>query len=725
VQHAGGQTPSACCPEHTLRRTLASALVASGNDPRSGTTYYGLNRGLRRCFGICRPEGSHDGAKHRHRSLGGYLRRNLRQWHWHNRFELGAPSTTLASANAREQERVRSNAIAELDRAKTAFFTNVSHEFRTPLAVILGVVDDMLGKTDQALRDSSREELSVIRRNGLRLLKLVNTVLAFSKVEAGRIRAVYGPTDLAAFTTELASGFRSTMEKAGLTFRVESEALPEPVYVDPDMWEKIVLNLLSNAFKFTLQGEVSLTLKCVENAAQLLVKDTGIGIQEDEVPRIFERFHRVEGAQGRTQEGTGIGLALVQELVALHGGTIRAESVLGKGTTFIVSIPLGMKHLPADRILADPAPISPGLAASVYAEEAGRWLSGTKEDGKFPEAEISPTSHGGDRPFVLVADDNSDMRDYFRSLLQGRYTVQTVADGEQALAAVRARKPDLVLSDVMMPTLDGFSLLRRLRAGPETQAIPVIMISARAGEDEKIEGMEQGADDYLVKPFGFRELLARVRSHLELARMRRETTERERKLRAEADSQRALLETVLNEMPAGVVIAQAPSGSVVLANRQAEEILQRPVMSLRRIEDYAPYQLFRLDGQQYDTEDQPLARSLRGEVVFGEELRYLRPDGTFRVLLTNSAPVRDEAGTIVAGAVAFQDITDLRMAQEELLRRSNDVIQELAGKLISAQEEERKRIARDLHDDFAQRLALRHAMELHHERRCRGHAHCG
>lgn len=627
---------------------------------------------------------------------------------YRNFFDLIAAqmATTIASANAREQERVRSNAIAELDRAKTAFFTNVSHEFRTPLALILGVVDDMLAKTDPPLRDSSREELSVVRRNGLRLLKLVNTVLAFSQVEAGRIRAVYGPTDLAAFTTELASGFRSTMEKAGLTFRVESEALPEPVYVDPDMWEKIVLNLLSNAFKFTLQGEVSLTLKCVENAAQLLVKDTGIGIQKDEVPRIFERFHRVEGAQGRTQEGTGIGLALVQELVTLHGGTIRAESVLGKGTTFIVSIPLGMKHLPADRILSDTAPISPGLAASVYAEEAGRWLSGTKDDGKFPETEISPTAHGGDRPFILVADDNSDMRDYFRSLLQGRYTVQTVADGEQALAAVRARKPDLVLSDVMMPTLDGFSLLRRLRSDPETQAIPVIMISARAGEDEKIEGMEQGADDYLVKPFGFRELLARVRSHLELARMRRETAERERKLRAEADSQRALLETVLNQMPAGVVIAQAPSGSVVLANRQAEEILRRPVMSLRRIEDYADYQLFRLNGQQYDTGDQPLARSLRGEVVFGEELRYMRPDGTFRVLLTNSAPVRDEAGTIVASAVAFQDITDLRMAQEELLRRSNDVIQELAGKLISAQEEERKRIARDLHDDFAQRLAL-------------------
>jgi len=186
-----------------------------------------------------------------------------------------------------------------------------------------------------------------------------------------------------------------------------------------------------------------------------------------------------------------------------------------------------------------------------------------------------------------------------------------------------------------------------------------------------------------------------------------EAAERERKLRADADSQRALLETVLNQMPAGVVIAKAPSGEVVLANNEAKQILQRPVGELRSVEEYSEYQIFRLDGQAYPTQEQPLARSiLHGEVVIGEELRYLRPDGTFRVLFTNSAPVRDKTGAIVASVVTFQDITDLRLAQEELLRQSNDVIHDLAGKLISAQEEERRRIARDLHDDVAQRIAL-------------------
>jgi PAS domain S-box-containing protein len=306
-----------------------------------------------------------------------------------------------------------------------------------------------------------------------------------------------------------------------------------------------------------------------------------------------------------------------------------------------------------------------------------------------------------------VADDNADMRDYLQSLLSDRYTVETVPDGEQALSAIERRKPALVLADVMMPRLDGIGLLRRLRADPETQSIPVIMVSARAGKDEIVEGMEHGADDYLAKPFNSRELLARVQSHIGLARTRREATERERKLRAEADSQRALLETVLNQMPAGVVIAKAPSGEVVLANNQAKQILQRSVGELRSVEEYSQYQIFRLDGRPYNTLEQPLARSiLYGEVVMGEELRYLRPDGTFRVLFTNSAPVRDEAGAIVASVVTFQDITDLRLAQEELLRQSNDVIHDLAGKLIIAQEEERRRIARDLHDDVAQRIAL-------------------
>ena len=646
---------------------------------------------------------------------------------YRNFFDLVAAriGATIASTRAREQEHARLNAIAELDHAKTAFFTNISHEFRTPLTLILGVVDDMLAKTepelrDSSLRDSRHEELSVVRRNGVRLLKLVNALLDFSAVEAGRVRATYRPTDLAAFTKELASSFRSIMEKAQLTFRVESRTLPEPVYVDSEMWERIVLNLLSNAFKYTLQGEVVVELSCVENCAQLTVKDSGIGIQTEELPRIFQRFHRVEDARGRTHEGTGIGLALVQELVKLHGGSIRAESVPSKGTTFVVSIPFGKKHLPSDRVREDRSEdrshASEGLATG-YAEEAQRWLVGIETMDNSSPFTTSVPSPMGERPVILVADDNADMRDYLLSLLSERYTVETVPDGEQALAAIGRRKPALVLADVMMPRLDGFSLLRRLRADPETQSIPVIMVSARAGKDEIVEGMEHSADDYLAKPFNSRELLARVQSRIALARIRHEATERERKLRAEADSQRALLEIVLNQMPAGVVIAKAPSGEVMLTNNQAKQILQRSVAELRSVEEYSQYQLFRRDGRAYRTEEQPLARSiLQGEVVMGEELRYLRPDGTFRVLFTNSAPVRDEAGAIIASVVTFQDITDLRLAQEELLRQSNDVIHDLAGKLITAQEEERRRIARDLHDDVAQRIALlSNKMEMLHQ----------
>ena len=628
---------------------------------------------------------------------------------YRNFFDLVAAriGATIASTRAREQERARLNAIAELDHAKTAFFTNISHEFRTPLTLILGVVDDMLAKTAPEVRDSRYAELSAVRRNGVRLLRLVNALLDFSGVEAGRVRATYRPTDLAAFTKELASSFSSIMEKARLTFRVESHTLPEPVYVDPEMWERVVLNLLSNAFKYTLQGEVVVELSCVENCAQLMVKDTGIGIQPEELPRIFERFHRVEDVRGRTHEGTGIGLALVQELIKLHGGSIRAESVPGTGTTFFVSIPFGKKHLPSDRVREDRSQVPEGLAIGGYAEEAQRWLLGIESMDTSSQFKTPVPLLMGDRPVVLVADDNADMRDYLKTLLSDRYTVETVTDGEQALAAIERRKPALVLADVMMPRLDGIGLLRRLRANPETQAIPVIMVSARAGKDEIVEGMEHSADDYLAKPFNSRELLARVQSHIGLARIRHEAAERERKLRAEADSQRALLETVLNQLPAGVVIAKAPSGEVVLANNQAKQILQRPIVELRSVEEYSQYQIFRLDGRAYTTQEQPLARSIQhGEVVMGEELRYLRPDGTFRVLFTNSAPVHDETGAIVASVVTFQDITDLRLAQEELLRQSNDVIHDLAGKLITAQEEERRRIARDLHDDVAQRIAL-------------------
>ena len=444
--------------------------------------------------------------------------------------QLGEANQQLKRANeelARLYEQLQ-----ELDNLKTQFFSNVSHEFRTPLTLMLAPLEDLLAKPEGTLPPEDRAQLAMVQRNGLRLQTLVNTWLDFSRLEAGRAQAVYEPVDLAAFSAELASAFRAAIEQAGMRLIVDCPPLPEPVYVDRGMWETTVLNLLSNALKFTWEGQIEVVLRQVGEAAELAVRDTGTGIAPEEVPRLFERFHRVQGARGRTHEGTGIGLAMVRELVALHGGTVRVESVYGQGSTFTVLVPLGSAHLPADRIRATGPSTSTALSANPQVEEALRWLPdpgptvlGAAEPPAHAQCETSPhrsAPHEEPSPVrrarIVLADDHVDMRNYVGRLLRERYEVETVADGEAALAAVHARRPDLVLTDVMMPGLDGFGLLRQLRSDPRTRAIPVIMLFARAGEDAHVEGLEAGADDYLIKPFSARELLARVGAQLEAAR---------------------------------------------------------------------------------------------------------------------------------------------------------------------------------------------------------------
>ena len=476
----------------------------------------------------------------------------------------GHIGTSIADARAYEEERKRAEALAEIDRAKTAFFSNVSHEFRTPLTLMMGPLEDTLAQSVR-LPPTDRERLQLAHRNALRLLKLVNTLLDFSRIEAGRIHASYEPTDLAALTAELASVFRSTIERAGVRLVVDCPPLSQPVYVGREMWEKIVLNLISNAFKFTFAGEIEVALRETDAAVELTVRDTGTGIPADEIPRLFERFHRVTGARGRSYEGSGIGLALVQELVKLHGGSVRVDSEVDRGSRFIVSLPHGKAHLPADRIHTARSLPSAGVRAEAYIEEVSRWLpdaaSATPVMDEFPiqaledlgagtAPEPQPSAHLSGRR-ILLADDNADMRAYVRRLLVQRgYEVEAVADGLAALRAARQRKPDLVLTDVMMPGLDGFGLLRELRADPALAENPVIVLSARAGEEARIEGMQAGADDYLIKPFSARELLARVESHLNMARFRRETTEAMR-------FRTVQFETLLNQAPLGVYLVDA------------------------------------------------------------------------------------------------------------------------------------------------------------------------
>ncbi len=468
----------------------------------------------------------------------------------------GQIDAAISEAQAHEAERRRAEALAEIDRAKTAFFSNVSHEFRTPLTLLLGPLESALA--DPRVPSALRRPLELAQRNAERLRKLVNTLLDFSRIEAGRVQAAFEPTDLAALTRDLASTFRSAMEQAGLTFEVDCTPLDEPVHVDREMWEKIVLNLLSNALKFTFEGHVAVRLRHDADRALLEVSDTGVGVPPSELPRLFERFHRVEGTRGRTHEGSGIGLALVQELVKQHGGTIEAESDLGRGTTFRIRLPFESANLSADRIKRAASGLPAATGARAFVQEALGWLDAAPEATARTLSALAEAAPGtDDRRFastygsrIVLADDNADMRAYLTDLLARHYELEAVADGEQALEAVRRRPPDLLLSDVMMPRLDGFGLLARLRADDALRHVPVVLLSARAGEEARIEGLDAGADDYLIKPFSARELLARIGALLELTEMR-SAIEAASRLRS------AQVETLLKEAPLGVYLVDA------------------------------------------------------------------------------------------------------------------------------------------------------------------------
>ncbi len=585
-------------------------------------------------------------------------------------------ATAVANARAYEEERKRAEALAELDKAKTQFFSNVSHEFRTPLTLMLGPLDEVLEKASARLDSGEQQQLEVTRRNALRLLKLVNTLLDFSRLEAGRVHAVYEPTDLASVTVEIASVFRSAMEKAGLRFAVQCERIDEPVYVDRNMWEKIILNLLSNAFKFTFEGEVALELRAVNGLVELSVRDTGVGIPTEERNRIFERFHRIESTRGRTYEGTGIGLALVQELVKLHGGTVRVESFQGAGSTFTVSIPLGTAHLPADRIGVERTSASAAVGGDAYVDEALRWLpnaSGgvvelhteTTAGSEMATGAVAPEDR---RDVILIADDNADMREYLVHLLRDQYIVHAVEDGKRAVEAVRALRPSLVLSDVMMPGLDGIGVVNAIRSDDSLKSTPVILLSARAGEEARVEGLQTGADDYLVKPFTARELTARVSTHVKLANLRREGAERESRLRAQAERERNRLQELLAQAPAAIGLMSGPEHRWVYVNEQYLHVTGRESTSDfvgKTIRESLP-----------EIETQPFTDLLdevyrTGQPYFGREVKARlnraqsgQPEEAYFDFVYQ--PVTDTQGAVEGILVHAIEVTDKIIARDEI-----------------------------------------------------------
>ncbi|HEY6447197.1 MAG TPA: ATP-binding protein [Acidobacteriaceae bacterium] len=557
----------------------------------------------------------------------------------------------LANANAYEAERKRAEQLAELDLAKTNFFSNVSHEFRTPLTLMLGPLDDLLGETQEPLGERQRGQISVVRRNSLRLLKLVNTLLDFSRIEAGRVQAVYEPVDLGTFTAELASVFRSTIERAGLTYRVDCAALDQPVYVDREMWEKIVLNLISNAFKFTLQGSIEVSLRAAGGEAQLRVRDSGTGIAPGDLERIFERFYRVTNARGRNYEGSGIGLALVQELVKLNGGTVRAESEVDRGTVFTVAIPFGCEHLPQDRIGAQRT-TSSSLGSDAYLQEAARWSAA--DAGTAVEMPLVPEHPPkGGRPRIVVADDNRDMLEYVQRLLEAHHEVVAVADGQSALDEVLRDPPDLVLTDVMMPGLDGYGLLKAMRAEERTAMVPVIMLSARAGEEAFVEGARAGADDYLVKPFSARELLARVDNNLMLSRLRRET---ESRIRESEERFRALAIASFYS-----VYRMSPDWSEMRQLTGGPFLTQTEAPKKGWLEDYI------LPEDQAQVLE-AIRQAVATKSMFVLEHRVRRADGGVGWTHSRAIPLLDERGEIAEWFGAASDITEQKHYHESQAR---------------------------------------------------------
>jgi signal transduction histidine kinase/DNA-binding response OmpR family regulator len=557
----------------------------------------------------------------------------------------------VRGARAFRSERDRAENLAELDRAKTDFFTNVSHELRTPLTLVIGPAQDALDDDTHPLDPVQHRRLEAIDHNARRLLRLVNTLLdlARSEHEAGEAR--FEPVDPVGLTKEISAMFESAILRVGLDFEIDCEPPEDEVYIDPEMWTRILSNLIANAIKFTFDGQIAVRARQAGATWITEVTDTGVGIDPRDQAGLFDRFTRLPETKARTHEGSGVGLALVRDLAARHGGSVRVESAKDEGSTFIVEIPVGSNHLKPDSVL-DPAAQSEARQSD-YA--AG--LADQERNWSAAPARPETSERQDDRIYVLVADDNPDMRDYLRDLLDEQYEVAEVGDGNAALERVRERSPDLIISDVMMPGLGGFGLLTELRNNPETLHIPVIMLSARAGVEGVIEGLEAGADDYLVKPFSARELHARIGSVLELDRVRRAKTE--------IEHQRALLDHAQRIARVGSWQVDRETGSVGVT-AETQRILG---IDRERIASMSLAELF----DKFVPEEHrevAIARATegakRGAIDF--ETPIVDHAGSEKTvhLVGESIPEADRASTPISLRGSIQDVTEQHQLRDAL-----------------------------------------------------------
>jgi PAS domain S-box-containing protein len=561
-------------------------------------------------------------------------------------------AAALSGSRRLETERARAQALAELDAAKSAFFADVSHELRTPLTLIEAPLADVLADERTPLAPAHRDLIRIAARNTERLSTLVRGMLDFARIEAGRMVPQPAPVDLAAATAALAANFAPAVEAAGLRFDVAIPRLPKRAYIDIEMWERVVLNLLSNAVKYTLSGSVLVRLRDAGSTAELVVADTGVGIDADDLPRLFERFYRARNTAGRTQEGCGIGLALVGELLKLLGGSVDVNSDPGVGSVFTVRVPYGEgSPAAADDAGADAVGVGSG-SAEHFVAEALSWS----------DADARPTGRlRRDRPRLLIAEDNADMRTYLRSLLGAEFDITLTGDGAGALKEARHSPHDLILADVTMPVLDGFGLLAAVREDPQLANLPVVLLSARAGEEATAEGLGAGADDYVVKPFSGADLVARLRANLERARARTRDA-----------SWRAAMLSSLSE---GVAIATS-TGTVLDMNG-----------AFARITGYGPDGLPYLPPYPWA----PDAADVVHRELFDNALEQARESGS---TATYEVPIRRSSGGLVWVAVAGSAVPDpdggddlivcsvRDITRERNFRARRDAASQLAAELV-------------------------------------------
>lgn len=543
----------------------------------------------------------------------------------------------ILEAEAFTTSKKRVDALAEANRMKTELFSNVSHEFRTPLTLILGPLERALSHREK-LPNGVASDLVVAERSAKRLQLLVSSLLDISQAEAHRLMPRFEKIDLAETTKSIVALFTSAVDAAGLSLVVDCPPLGGPVPIDREMWAKIVVNLMSNALKFTGEGEIRVVLRERAQHAELVVSDTGVGIDEADQPHVFDRFFRGTRVAPRSSEGSGIGLALVRELVQLHHGRIRVQSKPGEGATFTVWVPT------TARISTSPVPLEPTHDVVALAEGALAWAQTPPEAhgivGSSQLEGLEAIRAATTGACVLVVDDNADMRGYMQQLLREMgWRVETANDGDAAISRLREIRADIVVADVMMPKSDGFELLRRLRADAELRETPVVLVTARAGESAAVDGLVAGANDYITKPFSARELAARVGGQIELARVRKRVDQ--------------TIRSVFDALPMGVGVFDQ-NGSLITSNPEMRRFIPTGILPSR---DPARRDRWTFSNGTADG-DFPGARALRGErVVPGVDMRYLDESGKAIATHVSAVPLRASEGSDAAAFVVVDDVT--------------------------------------------------------------------